>query len=490
MATDLTMTEAARLTVCGLGPGGIGDLTDATREAIKSADRVFLRTSRHPNAAVVYELTSAEQVETFDHLYDQADTFGEVYKKIADELVAAALSGGCITYVVPGSPLVLEQSVAHLRSDDRVEAQLVPAMSFLDQVWAKLGVDPIESGVRLIDGHQFATQAAGERGPLLVAHVHDRWVASDIKLAVDSFDLENDQKVVVLQRLGTSDELITEVAWEDLDTAVEPDHLTSLWIPEMVEPVGFELARTVGLMHRLRSECPWDQKQTHQSLRKYLLEETHEVLEALDGLEPDDEVCVPPEDGDGPMPVLVEGAEAYELLEEELGDLWLQILFHAELASESGQFGIADVARGLHDKMVRRHPHVFGDTNLDSDDELIQNWDRIKNDEKARASVLDGVPASLPALAYSHKLLSRCERAGWPIDMTTHTATQATGDALSSDPLDEPAVGRRLLQLVVEAHSVGVDSELALRSAIRAAERRFRNAETAGSDPSPNWVFG
>ncbi|MEL7157885.1 MAG: SAM-dependent methyltransferase, partial [Actinomycetota bacterium] len=200
-----------RLTICGLGPGGPDQLTAGTRDALDRPGRIFLRTSRHPTA----DLVATE--DTFDHLYEEADTFDEVYAGIVERLLAA-LADGPVTYVVPGSPLVLERSVRGLLDDDRLDVEVVPALSFLDLAWARLAIDPVEEAVRLVDGHRFATEAAGERGPLLVAHTHASWVLSDIKLALDA---TGDQRVVVLQRLGTDDESIAEVAADDLDRLVE-----------------------------------------------------------------------------------------------------------------------------------------------------------------------------------------------------------------------------------------------------------------------------
>ena len=166
--------------VVGLGPAGPDLVTAGALEAVALPARRFLRTSRHPSSVVVDDAT------TFDHLYEQADTFADVYRDITDALVAAATEEGRVVYAVPGSPLVLERSVRHLLGDPRVSVEVVPGLSFLDLAYGRLGLDPIEAGLRLVDGHEFATAAAGERGPLLVAHTHAPWVLSDIKLAVDS----------------------------------------------------------------------------------------------------------------------------------------------------------------------------------------------------------------------------------------------------------------------------------------------------------------
>lgn len=470
-----------RITVCGLGPGGAGSVTTATLDAIERSTVRFLRTTRHPTAHLVAGAAS------FDHLYEAADSFDQVYAAIADALVAAATEAaapgrpgadGSVLYAVPGSPLVLEDSVRRLRADGRVEVELVPALSFLDEAWARLGVDPVDDGVRLVDGHRFGVQAAGERGPLLVAHVHAPWVLSEIKLALDAGD---EQQAVVLQGLGTAEERVFEVAWPDLDRVVTPDHLTSLYLPELAAPVAAELAASVELMARLRRDCPWDRAQTHRSLRRYLLEEAYEVLEAIERLpaEPDGS-------GDGPAADELDADDGYELLEEELGDLWFQILFHAQLAAEAGRFTVADVARTLHDKLVGRHPHVFGGVAVADAGEVVANWERIKQEEKQRNSVLDGIPAALPALSLADKVLQRAERAGWTTD--TGALGQSLGGLLAPGAGSEE-LGRALLALVVAGRAGHLDAEAALRSAVTAAERRFRQAEESGTR-SDSWVLG
>ncbi len=468
-----------RITVCGLGPGGAGSVTTATLDAIARSTVRFLRTTRHPTAHLVTGAAS------FDHLYEAADSFDQVYAAITDALVAAATgvaspgsgAGESVLYAVPGSPLVLEDSVRRLRADGRVEVELVPALSFLDEVWARLGVDPVDDGVRLVDGHRFGVQAAGERGPLLVAHVHAPWVLSEIKLALDVGD---EQRAVVLQGLGTAEERVFEVAWPDLDRVVTPDHLTSLYLPELAAPVAAELVASVELMARLRRDCPWDRAQTHRSLRRYLLEEAYEVLEAIDRL-PEQ-----PDGSGGPAADELDADDGYELLEEELGDLWFQILFHAQLAAEAGRFTVADVARTLHDKLVGRHPHVFGDVAVADAGEVVANWERIKQEEKQRNSVLDGIPVALPALSLADKVLQRAERAGWTTD-TGELGRSLAG--LLPPGAGSEQLGRALLALVVAGRAGHLDAEAALRSAVTAADRRFRRAEESGTR-SDSWVLG
>ncbi len=450
-----------RVTVCGLGPGGEGDLTEATAAALASGRPTFLRTARHPTAHRV------QNPVTFDEIYDSADSLAEVYQIIADRLVEAATEAGDVLYVVPGSPLVLERSVMHLRADTRIEVDILPSLSFLDVAWARLAIDPVEAGVRLVDGHVFAQEIEGQTGPLLIAHTHAPWVLSDIKLAMDAGP---EQTVTVLKALGTQDEEIFDVSWPDLDRSFEPDHLTSLFVPSIVVPVGSELKRTVDLMHRLRQECPWDQKQTHESLRRYLLEETYEVLEALDDLIK--------HNGDG--------VDQYIDLEEELGDLWFQILFHAELASEAGAFSIADVARTVHDKLVARHPHVFANTEVETAEDVVSNWEAIKKEEKGRASIMDGIPAALPALSFAHKIQEKAARSDHASDPALASAVLDRG--LLGDA-GEHELGQLLLAVVDQACQLGFDPEHALRQAAIQARDRYRQGEVAGLVPV-NWLLG
>jgi tetrapyrrole methylase family protein/MazG family protein len=445
-----------RVVVVGLGPGDPRLVSVAVTEAVQTIATRFVRTTRHPSASVVAPATS------FDDVYDDCQSMDEVYAVMVERLVAAAGADGEVLYAVPGSPLVAERTVELLRADPRVTVEVVPAVSFLDLAWARLGVDPVTAGASLVDGHRFAVEAAGQAGPLLVAQCDSRLVLSDIKLAVDE-----GPEVTILQRLGLPDERLTTVAWPDLDRAVEPDHLTCLWIPALADPVAAEFQRFAELVRTLRARCPWDRRQTHRSLTRHLLEETYEVLEAIDEL-------------DG-------GAGAYRHLEEELGDLLFQIAFHAALAAEQGQFTLADVARTVHDKLVARHPHVFG-----APGQPMPNWEETKKAEKGRTSVMDGVPGNLPSLLYALKLQARAASVGfdwrnaaeaWP---KIGEELEELDAALASDPSAGPAVneelGDVLFSVVNVARHLGLDPESSLREAAAKFRDRFMAMEALGRD--------
>ena len=356
------MNERPRVVVAGIGPAGPNQVTAEVLAAIERIPHRFLRTRRHPAATVLGE------AESFDAAYEQAETFEQVYLSIVEDLVAAATKHGEVLYAVPGSPLVLERSVRYLLADERVDVTVLAGMSFLDIAYARLKLDPIEARLTLIDGHLFTTASAGCDGPMLVAHCHNQRVLSDIKLAVD-----DGPDVTVLQRLGLPDERVVTVPWADLDREIEADHLTSVFIPALSAPVGSTLVEFHQTVRRLREECPWDREQTHNSLLQYLHAETNEVAEAI--------------------ALLGDNGEGDDDFLGELGDVLLQVVLHSAIAEQEGRFTLADVAATVNAKMIRRHPHVFGDVVATTPDEVATLWASIKASEKA-AKTGDGLNAS------------------------------------------------------------------------------------------------
>jgi tetrapyrrole methylase family protein/MazG family protein len=461
-------------------------MTSEALAAIAATPVRWLRTSRHPSAGAVHGARS------FDYLYEAATSLEEVYAGIVEVLVESAFREKRVIYAVPGSPVVAERSVELLRADPRVTTVLLPGVSFVDLAFSRLGVDPLSAGVRMVDGHRFAVEAAGSRGPLLVGQCDSRAVLSEVKLAIgpvldqapagtgrssgpDGPEVAGAFEVTVLQHLGLPDESVRQVAWDDLDRDVEADHLTSLWVPALADPFASELVRLEELVRTLRARCPWDREQTHQSLTRYLLEESYEVLEAIEELGLD---------GTG-----------YEHLEEELGDVLFQVVFHSVLAAEQGQFALGDVARTVHDKLVGRHPHVFGDVVADTPDDVLKNWELIKKAEKGRAGVMDEVARNLPALLYAHKIQRKAASVGFDWEDAAGALAKVgeelaeLGTAMVSEPAGGPTVpplgtgpvrdelGDLLFAAVNVARHVKVDPEAALREATAKFRRRFQAVE-------------
>jgi tetrapyrrole methylase family protein / MazG family protein len=430
----------ARVTIVGLGPAGPDLLTRATLDAIAAIPTRFVRTERHPSAGAVAGAAS------FDHHYEQASTLPEVYQRIVEDLVAAAGAHGEVLYAVPGSPAVAERTVELLLADPRVDTVVVPALSCIDLAWVRLAVDPLAAGARIIDGHRFESEASGERGPLLILQCDRSEILVAVKLAAGR---QSRQPVTLLHHLGLDDERVEQVEWQDLDR-VQPDHLTMIWVPEAAPAAARELAAFADLVRTLREQCPWDRVQTHTSLRRYLLEETYEVLDAIDS-------------GDG------------EHLEEELGDLLFQVVFHATLAEEDGEFTLADVAAGIHEKLVRRHPHVFAGSDEPPD------WEAIKRDEKGRQSVMEGIPDALPSLLYALKVQRKAAGVGFDwadVDGAWPKVVEEMAEVKAAAPSEvEGEMGDLLFACVNVARHLGVDPESALRGATLKFRRRFAGVE-------------
>jgi tetrapyrrole methylase family protein/MazG family protein len=457
------------VTVVGLGPGPVGLVTQETIEAISSSTTRFVRTTRHPSATLVGSAVS------FDDEYERHDTFAEVYAAIAARVADAALKDGSALYAVPGSPGVLEDGVRRLLADERLEVRVLSAVSFLDLAWLRLGIDPVDAGVRLVDAHRFAESAANSAGPFLVAQCHADWVLSEIKLAHES--ARGDERVTVLHHLGLADERVLETTWDDLDRlershGLVVDHLTSLYVPQLAEPVAGEMARLHALARTLREQCPWDREQTHASLVRYLIEETYEVVDALNALDEDD----PSTD---------------EALIEELGDLLYQIEFHTTIAEQQGRFSLADVARTTHEKLVRRHPHVFGDVQATNAGEVVTTWDEIKRAERAAKIVGDapdffaGVSRAAPSLSLAQKLQKRAAEVGfdWPdVHGASAKLDEEIGELRVAAQSGDPAVVRMelgdvLFSVVNVARKLGLDAETALRDAADKFVARFTRVQ-------------
>ena len=455
-----------RVVVVGLGPAGADHVLPVARRVLEGATLRYARTARHP---AVEDLT-AEGVtfETFDARYDAAPDLEHAYAEIAGALVDAAGEHGEVVYAVPGSPAVAERTVALLREAD-VDLVLVPGVSFADLAWVRLGIDPMEGDARVVDGR--AIDLAELAGPLLIAQCDSTFVLSDVKLALLEH-LDPATPVTALQRLGLADEQVVTVPLEELDRgAIVPDHLTSVYVDAGAAGAAREMVRLFQLAKRLRDPggCPWDAEQTHRSLTRYLLEESYEVVEAVEALPADGAIDL----------------AAYAALEDELGDLLYQVVFHAVLAQESGAFTMADVARGIHDKLVRRHPHVFGDVVADRTSDVMRNWEQIKKDEKGTTSIVEGITPGLPSLLYTHKLFRKAASVGLDpgglgealdrID-TAVARLRAGGDDLEAD------LAQVLAAAVVVARAGGVDAESALRGWAATYRRRFEAMEHLALD--------
>ncbi|MEX2030978.1 MAG: nucleoside triphosphate pyrophosphohydrolase [Anaerolineales bacterium] len=443
------------ITVVGLGPGDPGSVTREAWHVLEESPEVYLRTGQHPLAEL---LGGASRLHTFDAIYQSAPSFDEVYHQIVETLLARAREPQGVVYAVPGDPSVGEAAVAALRrraAEERIPYRQVSGVSFVEPTLSLLGVDALE-GVYLADAVEMAARHVPAHAPdqaVLVAQLHSKLMASDVKLVLLS-QYPPEHRVALVQSAGTPAATLRWLPLEELDRASEFDAVTTLYLPPLPRPASLEAFQDVVARLRAPDGCPWDQEQTHQSLRRHVLEEAYEVLAALDKDDP-------------------------EALREELGDLLLQIVLQAQIAFEGGEFRLSEVLGDVQEKIVRRHPHVFGDAKVSSVDEVLHRWEELKDAERpagSSAGGLAGVSLDLPALSHAYEIQDRAARVGfdWPkvegvlakISEEIEEFRTAGGAAAK-----EREFGDLLFSLVNLSRWLAIDPE----SSLRGANARFRS---------------
>ncbi len=463
------MPHQIRIIITGLGPAGLDWLPPRVMELLTTSPRLMLRTERHPAALELRE--RGVGFSSLDPIYNSARRFETLYRRLAAAVVAAAREGP-VVYAVPGNPLFGEQSVRLLLERSRAgraHVSVVPAPGFTDAVGPALAA---AGCVAELTEWQVADAAALEEAwwdpcrPVLIFQVDDLRAASRVKLAAleEYPDAHPTWVVRAAGCPGTEDVRCLPLSRIDHPQAATFDHLTTLYLPPL-EPAARRpgVRSLVEVMARLRAPdgCPWDREQSPATLKRYVLEEAYEVLEAVDSGDAD-QLC------------------------EELGDLLLQVVFLAQMAAEEGHFDLRDVATGITEKLIRRHPHVFGDASVDDAAEVLRNWDAIKRLEKPeRASALDGVPPALPALLRALQISKRAVRAGfeWPsldsvLAKLDEELAELRAEISESDPDRlESEVGDLLFTVVNVARWLRVDPEEALRRMVIRFEQRFRAME-------------
>ncbi|WP_096203243.1 nucleoside triphosphate pyrophosphohydrolase [Bacillus sp. FJAT-45350] len=388
-----------KISIFGLGAGDLEQMPLGIYKKILQAKPLYLRTKHHP--AVTELEKEGLRYKSFDDVYEANEQFGDVYRTIADSLFEAAQEGD-VSYAVPGHPLVAEQTVQFLLQESeenqiQVEVEVVGGQSFLDPMYTALKIDPID-GCQVVDGTMLRREALQVRQHIIICQVYDAFIASEVKLTLMQL-LPDDYEVVVATAVGSAEESLVTVPLYELDRVATLNNLTAVYVPpvedETVLYQDFSMLRSVIATLRGPNGCPWDIKQTHKSLKPYLIEEAYEVIEAID--EEDD-----------------------DHLAEELGDVLLQVMLHAQIGEDEGWFTIDDVIETLTEKMIRRHPHVFGTGQAEDADEVVKNWEQIKQEERGEEakydSILANIPTSFPALMRAFKLQKKAAKVGFDWD--------------------------------------------------------------------------
>ncbi|GAE31753.1 nucleoside triphosphate pyrophosphohydrolase [Alkalihalobacillus hemicellulosilyticus] len=452
-----------KVTVIGLGSGDLEQMPLGIYRYIAKHKKLLVRTKDHP---AIKELEAEGIViESFDHLYEEYDDFERVYEAIVEQLKEE--NGTELIYAVPGHPFVAERTVQLLKDDQDVTLHVLGGQSFLDDMYTALQIDPIE-GCQIIDGTSMNRDELELTHHMIIVQVYDSYIASEVKLTLMD-RLPDDYKVTIVTAAGSRNQIIKTVPLYELDRDLALSNLTAIYVPPVKNDQllygEFVTLRQVITKLRGPGGCPWDQKQTHASLKKYLLEEAYEVLEAID--QEDDEHLI-----------------------EELGDVLLQVMLHAQIGEDEGYFSIDDVVRSLTEKMIRRHPHVFGDVKVKGSEDVVMNWDAIKQQEKGRQQpvelLLDAIPKGIPALIESKKLQKQAAKVGFdwsdaaPILVKLQEEIGEFLQEVKYERMNEMTkeLGDMLFVVTNLARFYEIDAEEALLGANQKFRRRFNYIDT------------
>ncbi len=454
-----------RIVVVGLGPGDPQHLTREAWEVLAEARVLYLRTGQHP---VVAHLPAHLELRPLDEGSGPGREAARSVQQIVDCLLAAPEVP--VHYGVPGHPLVGEATTRALQQClGPAQVRIVAGLCFLEPVCTALGLDPLEEGLQLVDALDLAASPGpfvpapplDPTRPLLIGRGCDRAAAAGLQAALREHYPDGHPLTVVRAAGRPAQESCWQGTLHDLQRCDLLDALAAVYVPPLPRLAAQREAATLEwICARLRGPagCPWDREQDHASLRNNLLEECYEVLEALD-------------QGD-----LVR-------LREELGDLLMQIYLHAQLAREEGAFVIGDVFAGIAAKLIRRHPHVFGRLEVDGSAEVLRNWEAIKAAERAEngqpdSSLLEGIPATLPALAHAQAIGRRVSRVGFDwtrVEEVWAKVQEEMAELRAAPDAAERAaeLGDVLFALVNLARWLDVEAEDALRATNVKFHRRF-----------------
>lgn len=466
----------SQIKIIGLGAGDIDQLPlGVYRSLIDDNKTVYVRTKDHPVISTLKQ--EGITFYSFDSIYEKHNQFEAVYEEIVEFLLEKAKEMD-IVYAVPGHPLVAEKTVQLLIEKDKegiASIEIAGGQSFLDSIFQVLRIDPIE-GFQLLDGTALNRASIQLRNHLIIGQVYDTFSASEVKLTLMDM-LPYDYPIKIVTAAGSSLEKIKEIELHELDREVDLNNLTSIYVPPVQEEKFLykEFSQLRQIIAELRGPngCPWDKKQTHESLRKYLLEESYELIEAIN-------------EGD------------IDHIIEELGDVLLQVMLHSQIGEDEGYFSIDDVLEGISDKMIRRHPHVFGEEQVDSVDDVMKHWQNAKKQEAKtdRESVLEGINCALPNLMQAYELQKRAAKIGfdWP---NVEGAWEKVKEEIlefqeelkevNNNEQIESEFGDILFSLVNIARFYKVDPELAIFRTNKKFIQRFSYIEERVKESGKEW---
>ncbi|MEG0996481.1 MAG: nucleoside triphosphate pyrophosphohydrolase, partial [Clostridia bacterium] len=450
------------LTIATLGIGGEAHLTRGVERALRTAERVVLRTERHPLANFLREEGIA--FETLDELYEQCEDF-DTFNRAAAVRLLEKCKQGPVCYAV--SDPAFDHTVTTLRrlKPRDAEVRMLPGVGIADRCLTL--VEQASAAVRLYSAEEFLTARVSPSEALLLCELHSRECAGECKLRLMAL-MPEEMTVSFLSGDSQTGELQrVELPLYELDRQPLYDHLTAAYIPAvpLEKRTRFDMDDLVGVMMRLRAPdgCPWDKEQTHESLLTNLLEESYEYIQAV-------------RDGD------------MDHMYDELGDVLLQVAFHAEIARQHGSFDLTDVTTAICQKMIERHTHIFGNEKADTAEDVLTNWEAIKRRQRgitSNAQAMQDVSTGLSPLMRASKVQHKAAKVGFDFSTPEEALRKVYEEAdevaqnlrESADP--EMELGDLLFSVVNVCRLSGKNPDIALFSATNKFVSRFKKMEDA-----------
>ncbi len=462
---------AAGIVLLGLGPGDTELLTRQAWEWLQQISELYVRTNQHPT---LQGLPDSVKVHSFDDVYEKNEHFEDVYQQIIQQVLTLGQRPQGVTYAVPGSPFVAEATcpeIARQAREQGIPLRIIDGLSFLEPTFSALNLDPFPR-MELVDALDLAnlhTPPFPPDQPALIAQVYSRQVAADVKLTLNAI-YPDSYPVRLIHAAGTDQQVVEDLQLYEIDRSQQIGLLTSLYLPPLEADTAVEGFQEVVAHLRAPDGCPWDKEQTLQSLAPSLVEETYEAVSALE-------------------------VDDMQGLREELGDVLLVMMLLAQIASEEGLFTFTDVVQGIHRKIVYRHPHVFGEVQVDGTAGVLKNWENLKAAErKAKGrekdqpkGILDELPKALPALMQAQEYQDRAAHVGFDwtsLDGVVEKVLEEWQEVTHAPDAEErqKELGDLLFSVVNLIRWNKLDAETVLRQASQRFRQRFAHIEQSARE--------
>ncbi|MTI68056.1 MAG: nucleoside triphosphate pyrophosphohydrolase [Firmicutes bacterium] len=453
----------SKINIVGLGPGDIGSMTVDAFKILKKGENLYLRTKKHP--VVKYLKENNINYNSYDYVYEDKESFDKVYGFITSDLVKKAKKYDIINYCVPGNPLSgdeITNKLLKLDTKENLEVDIISSQSFIEPI-SKLLKEDLINGTKIINGLNFSNKLVDINGNNIISQVYNKFIASEVKIQLTDVYGDDYEVFVIISPGFKEKEKVIKVPIYKLDRIDGYNHVTYIYIPKMENDkrICYNMNNLVNIMERLRNKdgCPWDMKQTHKTLREFVLEEAYEVVDAIDNDDIDN-------------------------LVEELGDLLLQVVFHSIIANEEGYFNIYDVITRISEKLIYRHPHVFSNLVAKDVDEANLNWDSMKDKEKdikTYTQRLTDIPKSLTTLSRSYKIQKKAANVGFDwndikdaFEKVKEELTEFEEVYRGDDKENiEEELGDLLFSIVNVSRFLNINPEIALNKTIDKFIKRF-----------------